>query len=164
MALTSCVPARMFGRMADNDPTLPEKVADALNTIEEFTGVNVKKATAKTARHAYVAQVAAIGLTVPLAVGGPATLSPEQARRPDESLPTQNQGNANPMRSLLVAASTSGESVSLTGLEMQSYQGRVYYVSDRSGSQDRSKVSEGSRTGLTPQGNADGQDSNAPET
>jgi len=154
----------MFDRMADNDQPLPEKIADALNTFEEFTGVSVKKATAKTARHAYVAQVAAISLTVPLAVGGPSTISQEQTRRPDENLPTQNRGNAEPMRSLLVAASTSGASVSLTGQEMQSYLGRVYYVSDRSGSQDCSKVSEGPRTGQTPQGNADGQDSNSAET
>lgn len=67
--------------MADNDQPLPEKIADALNTFEEFTGVNVKKATAKTARHAYVAQVAAITLTVPFAVGGPSAISQEQTRR-----------------------------------------------------------------------------------
>ena len=148
----------MFDRMADNDPTLPEKVADALNTVEEFTAVNVKKATAKTARHAYVAQVAAIGLTVPLAVGGPPIISQEQTRRPDENLPTQSRGSAEPMRSILVAASTSGASVSLTGLQMRAEHDTLYYVVP-GGSTERAL--KAFKTGQTPQENTDVEDSDA---
>ena len=37
----------------DKDNKLPEHVADALEVVEEYTGVNAKKATAKTARNTY---------------------------------------------------------------------------------------------------------------
>lgn len=106
----------------------------------------------KKAGAAYIAQqAAAITLAIPLAVGGPATLSQEQTRRPDESLPVQNQGSAEPMRSVRVAANTSGESLSLTGLEMRVEHGALYYVvPGGSGRQDRSKAA------------ADGEDSDNP--
>jgi hypothetical protein len=78
--------------MADNDKTLPEKISEALNTVEEFTGVNVQKATAQKAGAGYIAQqAAALGLAIPLSIGGPATISQEQPRRPDENLPSQSQ-------------------------------------------------------------------------
>ena len=70
----------MFDRMADNDQ-LPEKISDASNTIEEFTGVNVPNVTAYKA----------ITLAIPLVVGGPSTISQEPTRRPDENLPSQSQ-------------------------------------------------------------------------
>ena len=146
----------MFDRMADNDPTLPEKISDTLNTVEEFTGVNIQKATAKTAGAAYISQqAAALSLTGLVALGGPPTLSQEQARRPDENLPTQNRGSAEPMRSLLVAASTSGSSV-LTGSEMRLEQSMVSYVVF---------VPETSQEGTqqTPQENTDGGDSKLPK-
>jgi len=141
----------MFDRMADNDQTLPEKIANALNTVEEFTGVNVQKATAQKAGAAYIAQQAAAITLATLAVGGPATLSQEQTRRPDENLPVQNQGSAEPMRSVRVVANTSGESLSLTGLEIRVEHGALYYVvPGGSGRQDRSKAA------------ADGEDSDNP--
>jgi hypothetical protein len=76
--------------MADKDK-LPEQIADALKDVEEVTGVNVQMTAAKVARNAYTAHVAAISLTIPLVVGGPASLSQEQTRRPDESVPAQGQ-------------------------------------------------------------------------
>lgn len=76
--------------MAHNDK-LPEQIADTLKDVEEITGVNLQKTAAKVARSAYTAHVAAIGLTLPLIVSGPASLSQEQTRRPDENVPAQGQ-------------------------------------------------------------------------
>jgi hypothetical protein len=150
----------MFDRMADNDSKLPEKISDALNTIEEFTGVNVPKVVAYKAGAAYLSQqAAALSLTGLVALGGPAsTISQEQTRRPDENLPTQNRGNAEPMRSLLVAASTSGSSV-LTGSEMRFGQDIVSYVVFVPETSQ-----EDSKTRQTPQVNADGEGSKAPKS
>ena len=164
--LTSSVPALMFDRMADNDPTPPEKqIADALNGIEEFTGVNVKKKTAQTAGAAYIAQqAAALGLSIPLALGGPAAISQEQTRRPDENQPAQSRGNAEPMRSLLVVATSTSTSSSLSSWQPRFEQGRVSYVAvDRNVNQDL-HASEVSETSQKPQGNPDGEAPNSPKT
>ena len=82
----------MFDRMGDNDQSLPEMISDTLNTIEEFTGANVKHATASKAVAAYISQqAAAIGLTGLVALGGPATISQEPIRRPDENQAIQSR-------------------------------------------------------------------------
>lgn len=98
-----------------------------LKDIVEITGTDVRKATAQATRTAYTAQVAAIGLTLPLVVGGPPSLSQEQVRRPDENLPAQSQGNAEPMRSRMVAT-TSAVSFSISGESVLREGGSTYIV------------------------------------
>src|SRR5262245_60800293 len=79
--------------MPDRDIT--ERVSDALETLEEYTGINVPKASTKIAASAYTQAALVAAMTFPLLVGGPPALSQEQTRRADEHLASQNQhGNA----------------------------------------------------------------------
>jgi hypothetical protein len=111
--------------MADND-RLPERIVDALKDIEEFAGIDARS-VAKKAFSAYTAQAAAIGLTLPLVVGGPAALSQEQTRRPDENIPAHGQETAQPMRSLMVAT-TSADSFSISSVESESRKAQSIYI------------------------------------
>lgn len=137
--------------MADNDK-LPQQIVDALKDIEEITGVNVQKTAAKVVRSAYTAQVAAISLTIPLIVGGPASLSQEQTRRPDENLPTQNQGTPEPMRSLMVATTSAADSLSFSGVESESvYIFEDVYLEEYEGS----KLADSPKSQSTVEGSLD---------
>jgi hypothetical protein len=50
--------------------TLPEHVEDAMKFIEEYTGFNVPKTTAKFTASAYKTAICATAVSMPLAFGG----------------------------------------------------------------------------------------------
>jgi hypothetical protein len=76
--------------------TLPEHVSDAMDTVQENTGVNVPKTTAGITLEAYWQATLAAATALPLTLGvvGPIpTISQAQGsiKRPEEHLPSQNQ-------------------------------------------------------------------------
>ena len=89
-----------------------------------------KRAVIKKTLNAYQQATLAMATAIPLTLGGPPTIvQQEAARKPEEHLPSQSSAvpTAEPMRSLMVAASTAS-SVMLTGGEMVAGQGNVFVV------------------------------------
>lgn len=112
--------------------TLPEQVSDAMEAVEEYTGVNVPKATAGTTVEACRQAVIAAATALPLTLGvvGPVpTISQAQpVKRPEEHLPSQSQ-KANTIFEggfLLSTASTSGDDFAVVKDGK-----RLYYTIDR---------------------------------
>src|ERR1700758_3512036 len=106
--------------MTDNDNPLNETIDTAAEAVTLST--NRKKMVAmKTGRAYFKTMLAAMVKMVPavaILAGGPTAISQQQelVRKPDEHVPSQSQSQptAEPMRSLMVAA-TSASSTFLTG-------------------------------------------------
>jgi hypothetical protein len=93
--------------------TLPQEIAEAVDRLEEYTGVNLKRATARTIKQAYRATVLATpALTLPLVIGSVPAVSQERgAREPEEHQGSQSQ-EANTIRHRAeYYVSSSGESL-----------------------------------------------------
>jgi hypothetical protein len=77
------------------DRNIPEQVSDTMEGIEEYSGVNVPKATAKTITKVYAQAALAAATALPLVLGtiGPVpTISPQEpTKRPDEHQASQTQ-------------------------------------------------------------------------
>jgi hypothetical protein len=104
----------LAGRINMPDSDIPERVSDAVETIEEYTGVNVPKATAGTTVEAYRQAAIAAATALPLTFGavGPVPVisqAQEPAKRPEEHLPSQSQAanTVGGMGFYVLAASTS---------------------------------------------------------
>lgn len=104
--------------MPDRDIT--GQVSDAMETLEEFTGANVKKLTAGTTAEAYRQAAIAAVTALPLTLGavGPVpaiSQAQEPVKRPEEHLPSQSQ-EANTVGGagfIVVATSTSSDGFSI---------------------------------------------------
>jgi hypothetical protein len=83
--------------------SLSEIVNRGLEVVEEYTGVNGKKFTAKTATGAYMEVVKATAITAQLLLGEPTALAQQEpVKRPDEHIASQSH----PLEAVLEASNT----------------------------------------------------------
>ena len=112
--------------------TLPEQVSDAMDTVQEYTGVNVPKVIALKAMGVYGKAAYAGAVALPLTFGAVAVPTMSQAQEPvkrsEEHLPSQSQ-NANTIVEggfFLSTTSTSGNDFAVVKDGK-----RLYYSIDR---------------------------------
>jgi hypothetical protein len=111
--------------------TLPEEFTDAAKVVEEYTGVNIKKVSAKTTRSTYAAMIAALPLALG-PVGSVPTISHAQelVKRPEEHLASQSQFSdiTDQASAIFTSANTTGGTVELTGQASRVSGGRLFGV------------------------------------
>ena len=83
--------------------SLPEIVNHGLEVVEEYTGVNGKKFTAKTSTGAYMEVLKATAISAQLFIGEPTAIAQQEpVKRPDEHIASQSH----PLEATLEASNT----------------------------------------------------------